>query len=370
MPRLHRYVGEFSGAFADLGTFLPIVLGVLTLQHIDPSGLFIGFGFFALFTALIYRRPVPVQPMKVVAAIVITTHLDAATVAATGVLLGLVLLLLAVLGVINGIAKKIPQTVLSGIQLGLGLTLAWAGFQLIMDEWMIGIIALLLLIILQQTRLKSFTVLLVVIGISCWSIISGDHALPQIKLDIYLPSLISFGWDEIQTSALILLLPQLALTLTNAVVVTAAIASDLFPSDTDRISPNRLAITTGALNFCLAPIGAFPMCHGAGGLVVQHRFGARSGLAPAIFGITCLSLGLFMGPDAMKLLSLLPLAALGALLMLAGLQLAKSQSLFQANGWELFVLVTTGVSCVIINVAAGLLIGLLMEMMRNRIRKT
>ena len=33
---------------------------------------------------------------------------------------------------------------------------------------------------------------------------------------------------------------------------------------------------------------------GAGGLVVQHRFGARTGLAPAIFGATCLLLGLLL----------------------------------------------------------------------------
>ncbi|MCU7862646.1 MAG: putative sulfate/molybdate transporter, partial [Candidatus Thiodiazotropha sp. (ex Lucinoma borealis)] len=89
MSRLKRMSGELSGAFADLGTFLPIVIAVLTLQQIDPSGLFIGFGLFAIAVAVIYRRPISIQPMKVVAAVVISQNLSAGTIAASGLLLGL-----------------------------------------------------------------------------------------------------------------------------------------------------------------------------------------------------------------------------------------------------------------------------------------
>ncbi|MCG7957372.1 MAG: putative sulfate/molybdate transporter, partial [Candidatus Thiodiazotropha endolucinida] len=95
----HRYIGDLSGAFADLGTFLPIVIGVLALQKVDPTGLLIGFGLFALVVAAVYRRPIPIQPMKVVAAVVITQSLDAQTIAATGFLLGITVALLSLLGV-------------------------------------------------------------------------------------------------------------------------------------------------------------------------------------------------------------------------------------------------------------------------------
>ena len=51
---------------------------------------------FALVTAAVYRRPIPVQPMKVVAAIVIATGISPQVVAAGGLLIGLILVLLAV----------------------------------------------------------------------------------------------------------------------------------------------------------------------------------------------------------------------------------------------------------------------------------
>lgn len=365
MNLLQRHAGDLSGAFADLGTFLPIVLGVLTLQQMEPSGLFIGFGLFALAVALIYRRPVPVQPMKVVGAVAIAGHLDAAGVAATGVLLGLVLLVLAATGIISRLARHIPDAVLAGVQLGIGLYLVWGGLRLFEEDWIIGVAALLLLALLRQTPLRSFTVLLVVIGISCWTFFSAEAAFPALRPGLYLPPLSGFGWRDLSLSATTVLLPQLALTLTNATVLTAAIAAELFPQERERITPDRLALSTGALNLILAPLGAFPMCHGAGGLVVQHRFGARTGLAPALFGLGCLSLGLFLGGDALKLLALLPLSAVGALLVYAGAQLAMSRKLLQLTRWESAVVLVSALCCVVFNVAVGLLAGLLLVWLKG-----
>lgn len=76
--RLNRLFGDFSGAFADLGTFLPLVVGVLALRGFDPSGVLVGFGLFALVVAVVYRRPMPVQPMKAVAALVIAAGITPA----------------------------------------------------------------------------------------------------------------------------------------------------------------------------------------------------------------------------------------------------------------------------------------------------
>ncbi len=57
LDHLNRYSGDISGAFADLGTFLPLVLGLIAVNHFSPQGIFMGFGLFALFTAFYYRRP-------------------------------------------------------------------------------------------------------------------------------------------------------------------------------------------------------------------------------------------------------------------------------------------------------------------------
>ncbi|MCG8049032.1 MAG: putative sulfate/molybdate transporter, partial [Candidatus Thiodiazotropha endolucinida] len=159
-----QVAGELSGAFADLGTFLPIVIAVLTLHLMDPSGLFIGFGLFALTVAVIYRRPIPVQPMKAAAAVVIADNLTAGAIAVTGLLLGATVLLLTLTGLVSRIGKKIPQSVLTGIQLGVGLILAWAGAGLILQEPMIGLMSLVLLLLLLPTRFKPVAAILVILG--------------------------------------------------------------------------------------------------------------------------------------------------------------------------------------------------------------
>ncbi|MCU7893344.1 MAG: putative sulfate/molybdate transporter [Candidatus Thiodiazotropha sp. (ex Ustalcina ferruginea)] len=365
MSRLKHISGELSGAFADLGTFLPIVIAVLTLQQIDPSGLFIGFGLFAIAVAVIYRRPIPIQPMKVVAAVVISQNLSAGTIAASGLLLGLVVFTLSITGVVSYIGKKIPKSVLSGVQLGVGLILAWAGAELMLQEPLIGVIAIGLLLLLLPTPLNPFAAVIVIIGASTWSVINNFDQLPVISMGFHLPRMVSIEWLEVWESTRTILLPQLSLTLTNAIIATAAIAIRLFPHGQRRITPTRLGVTTGALNLLLAPLGAFPMCHGAGGLVVQHRFGARTWVAPAIFGISCLSVGILLGPDALKVLTLIPLSAVGALLIFAGIELAGSKQLLSGSTADRSVIIITGIVCVLFNVALGLLVGLLIELFKH-----
>jgi MFS superfamily sulfate permease-like transporter len=367
-PQRYRYSGDLSGAFADLGTFLPIVIAVLTLQQVDPSGLFISFGIFALVVAVVYRRPIPIQPMKVVAAVVITQSLDAQTIAATGFLLGLTILSLTLTGALDLLARKIPTPVLSGIQLGVGLMLAWAGVGLILDQPWIGIISTIALFVLLATPLNPFAAVLVVASACLWTLATQQNTLPEITLGLHMPKWISFGWTQLWSSAQTIILPQLALTLTNAIIATSVIAGHYFPEEKQRINPTRLGVTTGILNIVLAPFGGFPMCHGAGGLVVQHRFGARSWLTPTLFGISMLSLGIVLGEDALKLLLLIPLAAVGALLLYAGFGLAWNKSLANAKPYELIIIGITGLCCPVFNVAIALLIGWLAFVLISKLK--
>ena len=207
---------------------------------------------------------------------------------------------------------------------------------------------------------------MVVIAAVAWGISQAPQALDGLQPGLFLPAFSLPGLDGLRQATLEALLPQLALTLTNATVITAAIAAEYFPRDRDRITPDRLALSTGAMNLLLAPLGAIPMCHGAGGLVVQHRFGARTGLAPAIFGISCLLLGLLLGPNALLLLALLPMAAVGALLVIAGVDLAITRRLRRASPDRLLVITLTGLACVVGNVVLGLLLGVLLEALRVR----
>lgn len=361
-----RWIGDVSGAFADLGTFLPLVLGAFAVQNLDPSGVLTGFGVSALVVAIVYRRPIPVQPMKAVAALVIAGGLGAMELAATGLLLGVTLLVLGTTGTAGRLARLVPETVLTGIQLGVGLYLALAGLALAEEAMLVGAIVLAALLIVYWTRLRPFAALLVVIGAAAWGLGQAGGLPDSLSPGLWLPKLqwpnpASF-WSVGQS----VYLPQLALTMTNAVLVTTVIAAKYFPDDQQRITPDRLALSTGGLNLLLAPFGAFPMCHGAGGLVVQHRFGARTGWAPALFGTTCLVLGLVLGPGALDLLAMMPMAAVGALLVVAGGEMAAANGLRERQLDRLLVIGLTGLACIAFNVAVGLLVGLSAEFVRAR----
>lgn len=64
------------------------------------------------------------------------------------------------------------------------------------------------------------------------------------------------------------------------------------------------------------------MCHGAGGLAGQYRFGARTSASILFLGSTKLLLAVFFGGSLLTLLHNYPKAILGVLLSISGLELA------------------------------------------------
>ena len=89
MSRRGSLAGEVGGAFADLGTLLPIMLGAIAVAGLAPGGVLTGFGVFLIATGLVFRLPLPVQPMKAIGAVVLTGGLSSGEVAAAGIATGL-----------------------------------------------------------------------------------------------------------------------------------------------------------------------------------------------------------------------------------------------------------------------------------------
>lgn len=364
------WLGDLSGAFADLGTFLPLVIALLVLGHIEPTGLLIGFGIFAILAGLIYRLPVPVQPMKLVAALAIAGGLSAEAMMASGLLLGLALLILGGSGLIAKMHRFVPQTVLVGLQIALGLHLLKASAELIEGDIPVGLMALAGLALLGMTPLRNMAcIILLLVGIS-WALVSGGAPLPSTELGLYLPALSLPSWPAFEEAAITVFWPQLALTVTNAVLMTAVLAADYFPSPKPRISAKGLALSSGGLNLILAPLGAMPMCHGAGGLVAQYHHGARTGRAPILFGSVCLVLGLIIGPLAVDFLLLVPLPIVAALLLFASLHLVASKPLIHASWVCRGIIATTALIAIAIDMAAGLAVGLIIELIRSQFLAT
>jgi predicted benzoate:H+ symporter BenE len=360
---------ELGGAFGDLGTFLPHVISVITVGGLPATGVLYGFGLFYMATGLLYRLPVPVQPMKAVSAVIVTAHLPPGAVAATGIILGVLLLALALSGAIERIARLVPASVVAGLQLGLGLSLLLIGFELLAAQPWLGLVVVALALGLTLIRgcpatliaLAAALLLGRALGLTQWPAdLAPQFALPGVVL----PRLADIGAALHQA-----VLPQIALTVTNAIIVTAALSRSLFPDGGDRVSERRLALSSGAANLLLCPFGALPMCHGAGGLQAHYRFGARSGTAPIVLGVLLLALAVAFAGTALDLLALIPLPAVGALLVIAAADLAFSKRLFDARPVCWPAIAGTALGTVLLNAAVGLAVGCLIELARHALRE-
>jgi len=363
----HRWSAqELSGALGDLGTLLPLALGVIAVAGLAPTGVLLGFGVFYVATALIYRLPIPVQPMKAMAAIAMTGAATPAMLAAGGVLTGVALLTLGLTGLITKFARIVPQSVIAGLQLGLGLALGAVALELMAGQPAIGLLVLAVLALMLVAPKLPTALLGVAAAIALGQVFGVEPtAMPAaatFSLAQLWPSL-----SELETAASQLVLPQLALTLTNAVLLTALIAGDYFGKQAEHVTTRRLATTSGLANIALAPFGALPMCHGAGGLAAHYRFGARTGAAPLILGLTLLALALAPPEVAAAALAAIPAAGLGALLLWASAELAISKRLFDSRPscWPV-IAVTAGVTAAF-DPFLGLLAGGVCEIVRARI---
>jgi MFS superfamily sulfate permease-like transporter len=365
-PR-RRFLLECSGACGDLGTFIPHVIGAMTVAGLAPAGVLFGFAVFLISTGLIYGLPLPVQPMKAISAVILTGGLRPREVAAAGIMIGVVLLVLGVTGWIGRLARAIPQSVSAGLQLGLGLLMGVLGFKLILETPWIGFGSLALLVALTRVpRCPAAPIALAAAMITGWATGSGGSA-PEVSITPGMPNLVVPSWAEVWRSFEVAVLPQLSLTLTNAVIVTASLSRELFPSTGAVASERRLALSSGLANVLLCPFGAMPMCHGAGGLAAQFRFGGRTGLAPIIFGAVLLVLGVGFADHAAALFALIPIGTVGSLLVFAGTDLAISRRLFDGKPSCLWVIGVTAFVTVTINPALGLVLGWIAEVIRAAI---
>jgi len=115
-----------------------------------------------------------------------------------------------------------------------------------------------------------------------------------------------------------MVVPQALLTLTNAILATSLLTSDLFKTE---VRPARLSRTIGLMNLASVPFGGFPMGHGAGGMAGQYRFGARTGGANVYAGLILLLLAFLFASPAM--LGLVSGGFFAALLVFAAIEMAK-----------------------------------------------
>jgi SulP family sulfate permease len=332
---------EFGGALGDLGTLLPLMVALILINGLNTTLVLVGVGLFYIMSGLYYRIPMPVQPLKAVAAIAISLGLSASVIGAAGLLMGAILLLLSLTNLITVVVKLFPRPVVRGIQLSIGLILLRKGIEFAFSKQLfvsgtfgsfssgqlpigplLAMSALLIFILFKFVFFKqsqrfppSLALLTFGLGVGViFGPISGLGKLSPALPNMALPSTADFA-----LALTVLVVAQLPLTLGNAVVGTWDTARTYFKEEASRVSPRALTTSMGLANIFAGLFGGMPMCHGSGGLSAHYKLGARTGGANLIVGGLILLIGLFLGSAAVNFLSVIPLPVLGVLLAIVGI---------------------------------------------------
>ena len=369
---------ELGGALGDLGTLLPLTAALISLNQMNATGVFFVIGLAYMAAGLFYRLPVPVQPLKAVAAIAIAGGLSASVISASGLVMAAFLLLLAGTGAIGWVARLFPRAIIRGIQLGVGLLLVKAGLALvnrrqaiagveeslslanlsIPTNWLLALaLGGFLLLFLRSRKLPAFLAVLSLGGLA--SILWGSSAgLRSLHLGLSLPGVAMPSLGDLSATLTLLVIPQIPLTLGNAVFATVDTARAYFGPRAKRVTPRALLTTMGVANLGAGLLGGIPICHGSGGLTAHFRLGARTGGASLMIGALFLALALFLDGNVFPILALIPYPVLGVLVAFVGVQHSLLVRELRGRGQISVALVVAILGLVTTNLAIGLASGM------------
>jgi hypothetical protein len=344
--RGNRYdLRELGGAFGDLGTLIPFLIGYITINKMDPVGILVAFGLFKIVAGLYFKTPVPIQPMKAIgtAAITQAAVISQGAIWASGLFTGIFWLTMGLSGAVTWIARITSRPVVHGLVLGLGLSFILEGIRMMATAPLLAALAVgLTFLLLSRGRVPAMLVLLA-LGVAAALVrepgLLADITGMSVRFRLPDPAQVRIGWDGLLTGVLVLGLPQVALTLGNAIIATVEENNALFPDKP--LTVRTVAIDHGIMNLVGTVLGGVPMCHGAGGLAGHVRFGARTGGSLVMHGAFVLFLGLFLADSVGTMFKLIPASILGVILFFGGLELASGVRADATERGDRIVLVLT-----------------------------
>eukprot|EP00939_MAST-03C_sp_MAST-3C-sp1_P003347 g3347.t1 len=375
---------EISGSTGDLGTFLPLLLNMAAVETAEGLGSIVfsralfWAGFMNVFTGLVWDSPMPIQPMKTIAAVAITDGLSRGEVIGAGLSVSAIVLILGLTNLVEKINYLTPISVVRGLQVGLGITMCVKGLDMVSDPTfgptdgpnciLLGVacFAFTLFALTRTNKKIPSALVLVSVGFLTAMVkyILADDASYRSQWPVSI-AVSDLSLDDIGRGFWLAGLAQLPLTCLNSVVSVCDLNNKtLFPNDTSkRISRASAAVSVGLINLVSIPFGAVPMCHGAGGLAAQYQFGARGGSSIVFLGIVKIVVAVVAGRTGSDLLEEYPGVILGVLLFFSGLGLAKAGATkvctadSQEDSEIVIMLATTGAT-VALQTGWGCLIGL------------
>ncbi|CAN6287662.1 unnamed protein product [Urochloa humidicola] len=397
---------ELNGAMGDLGTYIPIVLSLSLSRDLDLGTTLIFTGAYNAVTGLIYGVPMPVQPMKAIAATALSDPtFGVPEIMAAGILTAAFVLFLGATRLMKLVCWVVPLPVVRGIQLAQGLNFAMAAVKYIrydqdlsrgksssrqrpwsgLDGLLLAIAAIAFILLVNgagseegrgqeegemelasggRRRWRSIirrvspaipsAVIVFVVGVA-FAVARHPAAVRELRLGPSRVRAVRIPREAWRRGFLKGAIPQIPLSVLNSVVAVCKLARDLFPPEQAAAagSATSVSVTMGAMNLVGCWFGAMPCCHGAGGMAGQYKFGGRTGGCVAALGGMKLSLGILLGGSMLRVLVAFPVGLLGVLLLFAGVELAVAARDMASKAEAFVMLLCAAVSLVGSSAALG-----------------
>jgi SulP family sulfate permease len=369
----------------DLGTLLPLAIGMILVNGLTPTGIFFSVGIFYIFSGLYFRVTTAVQPMKVISAYAVATALSAQQIMAATLAMAVILIIVGLSGAIFWISKHTPKPVIRGVQLSTGLLLMAQGIKCMVGtstlqqlnqmaepylNWQqigplpigipIGIVGVVLTLLLLDNRRLPAGLVIIGFGLALGICLGAFKSLDGFGLKVSIPGLLPLGLPatvDFTFAFLALVLPQIPMTIGNAVLANADLSNQYFGDTARKVTGPSLCISMAFANLLSFAFGGMPMCHGAGGLAAHYRFGARTAGSNLMIGSAMVAAVILFGDRLLSLFHLIPIAVLGVLLFFAGGQLALTIADLRKRS-EMFITLSMVGIALGTNLAVGFLAGL------------
>ncbi len=352
---------ELAGSFGDIGTDLPLIIGMIGVSGIDSASTFIVYGFLQVLSGLYYGVPMAVQPLKAVATIVIAQHLTGDVIYGGGLAIGLIMLFMTITGLVRKLSKIVAKPIVRGVQFGLGLTLANVALKdYVMSnsgflEWLLVIIAFLIVLFLLGNRKYPAALVVIVLGgvyavffqitdLRCF-IPSFQFSFPKLNLP---------DWQNVLDGFLLLALPQIPLSIGNSILASEQLVKDYYPEK--KISASKIGFTYSLMNIISPFLSGIPVCHGSGGMAGHYAFGARTGGSVVIYGMFYLVLGVFFSQSFEEIIKIFPIQILGVILFFEAITLVLLMKDLKSVKSEIYIAIIVGL--IAFGIPYGFLIGL------------
>ena len=353
-----KVLWDISGAFGDIGLLFPISIALIAQNGFNPTALFLSAGLFYILSAWYFKITMPVQPLKAMSAVAIATGMSSEIINTAGIILGFILIVLALTGLSDELGRVFPVPVIRGIQLGLGMMLVRASLGLMGSDIFMAVLVGSILAA-NMYLLKKLPPLLFILPLG------GVIALGEMDLSSLGPVAIAPGLPDpglFWIAFTMLVLPQISLTIGNAVVATEATAKQLYKERAGRVTFKSVPLSIGIANIASGLVGGVPMCHGSGGLTAHSKFGASGERSGYIIGSTLIVLALFFGTASLSFISAFPSGILGALLCYVGLQHSMLIKDIQNDFRAVFIAMTVGITGFLThNLTIGFLTGIVLH---------